>query len=330
MGVNNPQNPSYRQLIYDRDTAEYFKQLTSVVGLPKELNDYMPADHIQVLRETAHRLGLFILVRRTNPRSVKFFGLDGFVAKPVNCKPKTADNNITSIRCPEKKQQIDLYSHCAGLVVDPNKVGSKSFKSISRFNSAIEIWNDFEMGTQFKVQEDINSGFYGCVMRCDSNIDVGKGINKDRDVNSYYPKSHRHINVSNELAQTQTSKKLKGIKNMAKKLPIGCAYIHADYDLYALIHKDNKNIRVPTNGQFLGLEHTYGKYWLQFEACINGQINSDMIQHGSQEHFCDHSDEIVDIFAPFSDRSIWHSKVTNINQMKKLYKDFFNNRKVKR
>lgn len=50
--------------------------------------------------------GLWILVRRTNPASLKYIGRPGYSPKPLDCKPKTADQDVAG-------------SQLAGLVVDP-------------------------------------------------------------------------------------------------------------------------------------------------------------------------------------------------------------------
>ncbi|MEX0792947.1 MAG: hypothetical protein WD045_07395, partial [Pirellulaceae bacterium] len=60
----------------------------------------------QVFLEATHTLGLWILVRRTNPASLRYIGLPGYQPKPLDCKPKTADRDVGNARL-------------AGLVVDP-------------------------------------------------------------------------------------------------------------------------------------------------------------------------------------------------------------------
>jgi hypothetical protein len=113
-------------------------------------------------------------------------------------------------------------------------------------------------------------------------------------------------------------------------LPRGCAYIHGDYDLYALVHKDNPAQRAPRDGEFEGEAHSYGQNWKAFEALVRSQISLDMIQHGSQEHFVDHTDETVDMFCPTAERSLWHVKVEGAKALDRLYREAFGGREPKR
>jgi hypothetical protein len=115
-------------------------------------------------------------------------------------------------------------------------------------------------------------------------------------------------------------------KHALSTLPNGCSYIHGDYDLYALIHKDSLSVREPRAGRFDGENHLYGRNWKIFEAYVRSKISLDMIQHGSQEHFTDHSDETVDIFCPTSERALWHVKVEGANDLDRLYSETFRGR----
>ena len=62
----------------------------------------------RVFLDAARQLQLWILVRRTNPASLRYIGLPGYLPKPIDCKAKTADLNQGRYRV-------------AGLVVDPTQ-----------------------------------------------------------------------------------------------------------------------------------------------------------------------------------------------------------------
>ena len=76
----------------DSALSNRLRSLTTSVPM-NELQEYIHYDHIPILRDASQRLGLFVMVRRTNPESIKFVGYPGFVAKPLACKPKTAKTN---------------------------------------------------------------------------------------------------------------------------------------------------------------------------------------------------------------------------------------------
>src|SRR5688572_16011353 len=68
----------------------------------------------------------WILVRRTNPESLKYIGVDGFAPKPIDCKPKTADKG-----------------KFAGLVVSP-EIETEAFND-AKAPDALKYWKDFKL-----------------------------------------------------------------------------------------------------------------------------------------------------------------------------------------
>jgi len=103
----------------------------------------------------------------------------------------------------------------------------------------------------------------------------------------------------------------------------GRDYIHGDYDLYALIHKDTMSERHSQPGEFEGVAHKHSKEWEDFEYFANYHMGVKMIQHGSQEHFCEHSDEDVDIFAPFGERHLQVRKIVGGDGLRRIYHKLF-------
>jgi len=83
----------------------------------------------------------WILVRRTNPKSLKYIGMAGYSPKRLDCKAKTADDGPF-----------------AGLVVSP-VASSKSFGP-SKLEKAMKYWKIFETevmngpNSDYKVAED--------------------------------------------------------------------------------------------------------------------------------------------------------------------------------
>jgi hypothetical protein len=102
----------------------------------------------KIFAEAASNLKLWILVRRTNPESLKYIGKPGFTPKRIDCKAKTAD-----------------IGKAAGLVVDA-EVHRLAFKP-AKTESAMKAWRDFK-ATQlgrggYSVDRKQGSPFYGCV-----------------------------------------------------------------------------------------------------------------------------------------------------------------------
>lgn len=94
--------------------------------------------------------GLWLLVRRTNPASLEYIGVPGFVPKPIDCKPKTAD-----------------FGKFAGLVVSP-EIASKAF-SPAKEPEADKCWKTFlqnQAGSsgRYRVDEDPGSEWFGCLL----------------------------------------------------------------------------------------------------------------------------------------------------------------------
>ncbi len=315
MSDSNHQHTKYRQLIYDKEIAQFYRRLTTSVS-SVELKKYIHYDHVSALKDASRKLGLFILVRRTNPESLKFINYPGFIPKPLLCKPKTADRNI-KWTVSGKPRQIN----CAGLVVNPYLLGIAAFSSWKKCSSAMETWDKYwgdNIPLGFSIQENTDSSYYGCVMRGNNASTRVYPHNRKEQGKEKADKINMVSSPSNTFIDTDA----------VNSLPRGCAYIHGDYDLYAVIHKDDLSNRSSINALFDKQSHKHGLYWPQLEAFINGRIKIDMIQHGSQENFSGHTDEVVDIFAPFPEFDLQHRKTINIANMRQVFLEMFDNRKT--
>jgi hypothetical protein len=109
----------------------------------------MRAEDRLVFVAAAKTLNLWILVRKTNERSLDFIGRAGFTPKPIDCKAKTAD-----------------VGDVAGLVVDA-EIHTTAFRP-KKAPEAIEIWRDFKVEHLGYDGYDVDllekSPFYGCLM----------------------------------------------------------------------------------------------------------------------------------------------------------------------
>jgi hypothetical protein len=93
----------------------------------------------------------WILVRRTNPKSLKYIGVAGFTPKRIDCKAKTADQG-----------------QLAGLVVSP-EFRPDAF-SDGRREKVLRTWRGFTEEvldlpqSPYSVDIKQNSEYYGCVL----------------------------------------------------------------------------------------------------------------------------------------------------------------------
>lgn len=74
--------------------------------------------------------------------------------------------------------------------------------------------------------------------------------------------------------------------------------IHGDYDLKGVIlvgrEQPNLNLVDELNGQL----HMRGPRFYEIQKRINAGIGVAMIQHGAEEGYADHSDDVIDVFGP--------------------------------
>jgi hypothetical protein len=143
-----------------------------------EVEQYYRSTDLANFRLAAEMFNCYILVRRTNPESVQHIGKVNYVPKPVNCKPKTAKNDVYLMKDRTKK------SECGGLVVKPQKVGLDAFSDDQNFADSVNLWrNNFEpLPAGFSLEEDEDSGHYGCVKQAASKHSKGGYIHGDYDL----------------------------------------------------------------------------------------------------------------------------------------------------
>jgi len=134
-----------------------------------------PQDKI-IFLAAASSLNLWILVRRTNPESLKYVGRAGYGPKRIDCKAKTADYNVGKFEL-------------AGLVVDPD-IHPKAFKS-SKLSKAMQEWKKMEnhLGT-YKIESRTNNRHFGCLML------HGNYIHGDYDLYDIIDPAQPHRNLA--------------------------------------------------------------------------------------------------------------------------------------
>jgi hypothetical protein len=112
-----------------------------------------------IFSDAARQFRAWILVRRTNPDSLKYVGQAGYVPKRIDCKPKTADTD----------HGRPIW---AGLVVCP-PLCSGAFLSDKKKSDAASSWAKFvaqeglgkpNCQSPYSVDENKQSKHYGCLM----------------------------------------------------------------------------------------------------------------------------------------------------------------------
>jgi hypothetical protein len=222
----------------------------TAVMRPKDYKSFRIAAMVQV----------YILVRQTNPQSVQWIGKPGYIAKPIECKPKTADTDLTI-----EGRSIET----AGLVVNPELLGfSAVFKSERKAGKAKDAWKKFVadhppaqclprdgkpirtwVGAQpgWAVQMCKNSEHYGCLMY------------------STYPQG------------------LNG------------KYVHGDYDLFGIAAAADSTTMRRLDEKLRGLRSPNTQS-VQFS--VNAMTGFALVKHGEQELFADFEEEPLDVFFP--------------------------------
>lgn len=130
-----------------------------------------------IFLDAAHKLRVWILVRRTNTASLKYIGKPGYAPKRIDCKAKTADLDIAPYEL-------------AGLVLDPD-IHPKAFKP-QKVAKAKEAWAKMKplLGSDYSVDTNRQSRHYGCVQL------RGSYVHGDYDLYDVIDVSQPHRNLA--------------------------------------------------------------------------------------------------------------------------------------
>jgi hypothetical protein len=110
-------------------------EVSSIGVMPMASAPQMAVAHSQAFRDAAKWYNVYILVRRTNLKSLLHVGDPDCVAKRLDCKAKTAQNDYQHPRYGLKR--------VAGLVVDPTITGQAAFEGAKKYHAAIREWGKF-------------------------------------------------------------------------------------------------------------------------------------------------------------------------------------------
>ncbi len=102
------------------------------------------------------------------------------------------------------------------------------------------------------------------------------------------------------------------------------AYVHADYDLYDIILPDQAHRNLAAVETLLGQPHRRGPKFFEVQRFINGRIGSDVVQHGGEAQYTDHSEQSIDVFGPAGEECT----ILNEFSVRAWYRDRFGGRRT--
>ena len=276
------------------------------VNYPESLRRHMRESDIKAFREAATGMGssysFYILLRQTNPLSIKYIGekvqvfkekdspiiLRGTSPKRIDCKMKTASFDFFHIR-------LHRVLKVGGLVVNPvmdsefmhafvsnHAKGPDLVRQQAKYKEACDIW---EKNKHLVYEGDL------------FNPDGSPKL-------AYIPNGKLYA-----LDHNKQSLRYGCLMFSSSGLSTASTFIHGDYDIFAIVPagREEQNIRITE--QMLGQPHSRDPHLRDVQYRINALIrkydpNPDstiqaMVLHGSQETYDPpEKDEVIYVFYP--------------------------------
>ena len=90
-------------------------------------------------------------------------------------------------------------------------------------------------------------------------------------------------------------------------------YLHGDYDLYDIIVVGHERANLAVVGERDGAPDFRPAHLFPLEDFVNGRIGAEMVHHGGQFQFSEHTNDVVEIFGPKGERDVqpaapWYHK----------------------
>jgi hypothetical protein len=241
--------------------------------------------HVRAFQQVCRDFDLTLLLRATNPASVPYMEHKGYVAKPIDCKAKTADVDVAL---------GDQWSECGGLVADPSVVGGNAFGG-KKLEKAERAWHSFtaamhrrKLGGGVVIWERAErQGFYAV----------------DTAAPHVLRRHHGCLMVSDQPAPPDFDPAKTHIRAwMARHM----AYLHGDYDLYGIIDnaaaqaaagQGEVNPLAVGRRQLLGQVNFVTEHSTAVQERLNQLIGADMVLHGEQSAYEHAASDVYLFFA---------------------------------
>jgi hypothetical protein len=221
---------------------------------------YIKPMHVPVFKEGARLFRVYILIRKTNSAAIDYMGRPGYSGKRIDCKWKTANRDVGPYK---------LAGLVASPLIHPHAFVDESGQAGKKYQGALAEWH--------KHRESLLlPGTTGDI------ADLDLRASRVPYVLQMNPR-HKHYGC---VAWIEG-----GLLNPR--------YIHADYDLYALVSADQPEQRTLARQEtMLNQSHVFGPQWFQFMNWIDARLGFPMIFHGEQEHYREHTEDDLIVFYP--------------------------------
>lgn len=299
--------------------------------------DYIRRQDFDAFVAGAKKFNVHILVRRTNPASLKFIGQNGYSPKPVDCKVKTADKDVMLSSGEMVK--------CAGLVVDPMIPGFDKAFSERKYAAAKTEWLKFALAHGV-WNSSLYSGSIAGTADDRHNIHSGET----------YRKGYSKASVDGKTVKTPHRGGVFLVQLERQHAHFGCLmfcpidvdhfpddpdegtrplasretnkFLHGDYDLFGVVPRDAPELRQVEEAILFGKKNIYTTNTKELALFLNNAFKAEMIQHGAQENAPMRldEDEHLDVF--WADGS--HTDVRGKAAIEKLYSGWFRGRRFEK
>lgn len=234
---------------------------------PKATAVMRPHD-ARAFRSVALIQKVYIIVRQTNPQSVQWIGNADYMAKPIDCKPKTADFDT------------DVDGHpveTAGLVVNPELPGfDRVFKSPGKAAKARDEWKKF-----FHKAHERGEPLGPCQPRNGREVRTWPGARPGWAVQMCRTSRHYGCLLYSTYPQGMNGK-----------------YVHGDYDLFGIAPAGDPTLIRRRNEELAGQKHSRGPNTQSVQFAVNALSGLPLVKHGEQELFTGFDEESLDVFRP--------------------------------